>query len=122
MIGKKVKRILTLVLVAGLAVAMVSVTLLVRDSFMAPIVDPLQDSPRRSAYADTEPAANTEEAWEEGQTEEAEQVEEAVREEIPEVYDVVIHIEPTGSAGHQREEHFGLTPESVVGGAALPKR
>ena len=40
----------------------------------------------------------------------AEQVEEAVRKEIPDVYDVVIHIEPEGSDAHQRPEKFGLSP------------
>ncbi len=40
----------------------------------------------------------------------AEKVEEAVRNEIPEVYDIVIHIEPEGSDLHQPKETFGLTP------------
>ena len=40
----------------------------------------------------------------------AEKVEEAVRKEIPEVYDIVIHIEPEGSDSHQPKESFGLTP------------
>lgn len=38
----------------------------------------------------------------------SEQVEENVRLAIPEVYDIVIHIEPAGSDNHQREEKFGL--------------
>ncbi len=37
----------------------------------------------------------------------SEQVEENVRAAIPEVYDIVIHIEPAGSDKHQRKEKFG---------------
>lgn len=44
----------------------------------------------------------------------SEQVEEAVRREIPEVYDIVVHIEPAGSACHQPEEQYGLTPDKLV--------
>ncbi|MCR5763183.1 MAG: cation diffusion facilitator family transporter [Treponema sp.] len=43
----------------------------------------------------------------------AERVEEAVRNEIPEVYDIVIHIEPEGSDSHQPKERFGLTPHQL---------
>ena len=43
----------------------------------------------------------------------AEKVEEAVRTEIPEVYDIVIHIEPEGSDSHQPKERFGLTPHHL---------
>ncbi|MDE6718586.1 MAG: cation transporter, partial [Treponemataceae bacterium] len=38
----------------------------------------------------------------------SEQVEENVRAAIPEVYDIVIHVEPAGSDNHQRKEKFGL--------------
>ena len=44
----------------------------------------------------------------------SEQVEEAVRREIPEVYDIVVHIEPRGSASHQPQEQFGLTPDKLL--------
>ncbi|MGN0729685.1 cation diffusion facilitator family transporter [Treponema sp.] len=43
----------------------------------------------------------------------SEQVESAIRKEIPEIYDIVIHIEPNGSDGHQPKEEFGLTPGSL---------
>ncbi len=42
-----------------------------------------------------------------------EQVEEAVMEKIDNVYGIVVHIEPEGSADHQREEEYGLTPDAV---------
>ncbi|MBO4387697.1 MAG: cation transporter [Treponema sp.] len=45
--------------------------------------------------------------------EKAEQVEEAIREVIPEAYDILIHIEPLGSDQHQREEKYGLKPEDM---------
>lgn len=45
--------------------------------------------------------------------EKAERVEEAIRALIPEAYDVLIHIEPLGSSGHQAKEKFGLTPQDV---------
>ncbi|MBQ1672337.1 MAG: cation transporter [Treponema sp.] len=45
--------------------------------------------------------------------EKAEQVEEAIREVIPEAYDILIHIEPLGSDSHQREEKYGLKPEDM---------
>lgn len=38
----------------------------------------------------------------------SEQVEENVRAAIPEVYDIVIHVEPAGSDNHQPQEKFGL--------------
>ena len=40
----------------------------------------------------------------------SEQVEEAVRNELPDIYDIVVHIEPAGSDSHQRKEEFGLNP------------
>ena len=43
----------------------------------------------------------------------SERVEAAVRKEIPEIYGIVIHVEPTGSAGHQRIEEFGLSPQDL---------
>lgn len=43
----------------------------------------------------------------------SEQVEAAVRKQIPEVYCIVIHIEPKGSCRHQPQEEFGLSPQSV---------
>lgn len=43
----------------------------------------------------------------------SEQVEEAIRKEIPEAYAVTIHIEPLDSCTHQRAERFGLSPENV---------
>ena len=45
--------------------------------------------------------------------EKAEQVEEAIREVIPEAYDILIHVEPLGSDSHQREEKYGLKPEDM---------
>ncbi len=45
--------------------------------------------------------------------EKAELVEEAIRKEIPDLFDVMIHIEPAGSDEHQRPEEFGLTPEKL---------
>ncbi len=42
-----------------------------------------------------------------------EQVEEAVRREIPDVYDIVVHVEPAGSDNHQRQEEYGLRPENM---------
>ncbi|MBQ4024141.1 MAG: cation transporter [Treponema sp.] len=45
--------------------------------------------------------------------EKAEQVEEAIREVIPEAYDILIHIEPLGSDSHQREEKYRLKPEDM---------
>ncbi len=41
----------------------------------------------------------------------SEQVEEAIRKEIPESLTVMIHIEPKNSAFHQRTEEFGIKPE-----------
>lgn len=41
----------------------------------------------------------------------SEQVEEAIRKEIPESLTVMIHIEPKNSSFHQRTEEFGLKPE-----------
>ena len=43
----------------------------------------------------------------------SEQVEDAVRKEIPDVYDIVVHIEPAGSDDHQRKEEYGLKPENL---------
>lgn len=43
----------------------------------------------------------------------AEQVEEKIRERIHDVYDIVIHIEPSGSETHQRKEPFGLSPQNL---------
>lgn len=43
----------------------------------------------------------------------SEKVENAIRKEIPEIYDVVIHIEPQGSDLHQRKEEFGLNPNNI---------
>lgn len=43
----------------------------------------------------------------------SEQVEAAVRERIPEVYCIVIHIEPKGSCSHQPQEEFGLSPQTM---------
>ncbi len=40
----------------------------------------------------------------------SEQVEEAVREAISDVYTVTIHIEPCGSDSHQRQEQYGISP------------
>ena len=42
-----------------------------------------------------------------------EQVEDAVRREIPDVYDIVVHVEPAGSDNHQRKEEYGLRPENM---------
>ncbi len=43
----------------------------------------------------------------------SEQVEAEIRRRIPEIYDIVIHIEPKGSAHHQPTEEFGLSPENL---------
>ena len=45
--------------------------------------------------------------------EKAEQVENAIRNEISDVYDVMIHVEPMGSDSHQPEERFGLAPHHL---------
>ena len=45
--------------------------------------------------------------------EKAEQVENAIRNEISDVYDVMIHVEPMGSDSHQPEERFGLAPHNL---------
>ena len=45
--------------------------------------------------------------------ERAELVENAIRDAIPDVYDVMIHVEPTGSDSHQPEERFGLAPHHL---------
>lgn len=39
----------------------------------------------------------------------AEQVETAVRNAIPDVYDIVVHMEPEGHGDHHRQEQFGLS-------------
>ena len=41
----------------------------------------------------------------------SEQVEEAIREAISDVYTVTIHIEPCGSDSHQRQEQYGISPD-----------
>ena len=46
-----IKRILTLALVAGLAAALILVTRMVRESFLAPVVNPLETSPRAANAA-----------------------------------------------------------------------
>ena len=43
----------------------------------------------------------------------SEKVEEAVIDAIPEVYDIVVHIEPAGSDNHQPKEKFGLSPAEI---------
>lgn len=43
----------------------------------------------------------------------SELVEEAIRKELPEVYAVMIHVEPKDSCLHQREEEFGLNPKHL---------
>ncbi len=43
--------------------------------------------------------------------EKAEQVEFAVRSSISDVYDIMVHIEPSGSDSHQPKEQYGLSPE-----------
>lgn len=43
----------------------------------------------------------------------AEKVETEVRNAIPELYDIVIHIEPEGSDNHQPKEKFGVTPKNL---------
>ena len=45
--------------------------------------------------------------------EKAEQVENAIRNEISDVYDVMIHVEPMGSDSHQPKERFGLAPHHL---------
>lgn len=51
----------------------------------------------------------------------SEQAECAIRREIPEIYDIVIHIEPKGSDSHQRKEEFGLNPENFQEKGEKPK-
>ncbi|MEE0132685.1 MAG: cation diffusion facilitator family transporter [Treponema sp.] len=43
----------------------------------------------------------------------AEQVETAVRKAIPEVYDIVVHMEPAGHSGHHSQEQFGLSESDL---------
>ena len=45
--------------------------------------------------------------------EKAELVEDEIRKAIPDLYDVVIHIEPAGSDNHQRKEEYGLSPDEL---------
>ncbi len=40
-----------------------------------------------------------------------EEVEEAIRKEIPEIYEIQIHVEPLGSDCHQRTENYGISPK-----------
>ena len=49
----------------------------------------------------------------------SEQVEEAIREAISDVYTVTIHIEPTGSDSHQRLEQYGISPSKNASEPAL---
>ena len=44
----------------------------------------------------------------------SEQVEDAVHRSIPEVYDIVVHIEPHGSDSHQPKEQYGLSPNLLA--------
>ncbi|MBQ5537455.1 MAG: cation transporter [Treponema sp.] len=46
----------------------------------------------------------------------AEQVEDAVKAAIPDVYDIMVHVEPAGHAGHHPAEQFGISMDSVGGG------
>lgn len=43
----------------------------------------------------------------------AEQVETVVRNAIPEVYDIVVHMEPAGHGGHHSQEQFGLSESDL---------
>lgn len=43
----------------------------------------------------------------------SEQVEKAVRKAIPDVYDIMVHIEPAGHASHHPLEQYGLSPKSL---------
>jgi len=43
----------------------------------------------------------------------SEKVEKAVRKSIPDVYDIMVHIEPAGHADHHPVEQYGVTPESL---------
>ena len=43
----------------------------------------------------------------------SEQVELAVRKAIPDVYDIVVHMEPAGHGDHHSEEQFGLSESDL---------
>jgi len=43
----------------------------------------------------------------------AENVEIAIKKAIPDVYDIMVHIEPQGHSGHHPQEQFGISMESV---------
>jgi cation diffusion facilitator family transporter len=43
----------------------------------------------------------------------AEQVEQAARTSIPDVYDIMVHIEPAGHSNHHKPEQFGLKESDV---------
>lgn len=43
----------------------------------------------------------------------AEQVENAIRQAIPDVYDIMIHIEPAGHSEHHPTEQFGLSEKDI---------
>ncbi len=43
----------------------------------------------------------------------SEKVEEEILKAIPEIYDIVVHIEPHGSDNHQPKEKFGLSPSQI---------
>ena len=43
----------------------------------------------------------------------AEQVETAVRKAIPDVYDIVVHMEPAGHSSHHSQEQFGLSESDL---------
>lgn|SRR5574344_903680 len=42
-----------------------------------------------------------------------EQVEIAVRKAIPDIYDIMVHIEPAGHADHHPKEQYGLSPDTL---------
>ena len=43
----------------------------------------------------------------------AEQVEAAVRQAIPDVYDIMVHMEPEGHSSHHPEEQYGLSESDL---------
>lgn len=41
-------------------------------------------------------------------------VETAIRKSIPDVYDIMVHVEPAGHSNHHATEQFGVSPETLV--------
>jgi cation diffusion facilitator family transporter len=47
----------------------------------------------------------------------AEQVEKSIRAAIPDVYDIMVHVEPAGHSGHHEPEQYGVNEQDITSGA-----